>query len=158
MKRTAIAFFFGIAMVAMGSCLAQDKVPELTDMQALRKAITTDKKALVESVLDLTPAEAKKFWPIYTAYQRSLDASDRQRTVVLEGLAARERPTSDLYAKSLAVETIAADEAEIKARRTLHNRVMRALPARKAARYLQVEAKARALQAYDIAVMFPLIR
>ncbi len=158
MKRTAAAIFFGIAMAAMGSCLAQDKVPELTDMEALRKAISSDKKALVESVLNLTPAEAKKFWPIYAAYQRSLDASDRQRTVVLEGLVARERPASDLYAKSLAVETIAADEAEIKARRTLHNRVMRALPARKAARYLQVESKARALQAYDIAVMFPLIK
>lgn len=158
MKRTAAAFLFGIAMIAMGPCLAQDKVPDLTDMQALRTAINTDKKSLVESVLNLTPAEAKKFWPIYAAYQRSLDASDRRRTVVLEGLVARERPASDLYAKSLAVETIAADEAEMKARRTLHNRVMRALPANKAARYLQLESKARALQAYDIAVMFPLIR
>ncbi len=158
MKRTAAAFIFGIAMIAMGSCLAQDKVPEVTDMQALRKAINTDKKALVESVLDLTPAEAKKFWPIYTAYQRSLDAADRQRAVVLEGLAARERPASDLYARSLAVGLISADEAEIKVRRTLHNRVMRALPARKAARYLQLESKVRAVEAYDIAVMLPLVR
>jgi len=158
MKRTAAAFLFGIAIVAMGSCLAQDKVPELTDMETLRKSLNSDKKALVESVLSLTPAEAKKFWPVYDAYQRSLDASDRERTVVLEGLIARDRPASDLYAKSLAVQTIAADEAEIKARRTMHNRVMRALPAKKAARYLQLESKARALQMYDIAVSFPLIR
>src|SRR6266496_3375322 len=134
MKKTAAVFLFGIAMIAMGPCLAQDKIPGLTDLESLRKGINSDKKALVESGLNLTPAEAKKFWPIYAAYQRSLDASDRQRTVVLEGLVARERPASDLYAKSLAVETIAAEEAEIKARRTLHNRVMRALPAKKAAR------------------------
>jgi hypothetical protein len=158
MKMTAAAFLFGVALTAMAPCVAQDKVPDLTDMESLRKSLNADKKALVESVLNLTPAEAKKFWPIYDAYQRGLDASDRQRTVVLEGLIARDRPASDLYAKSLAVQTIAADEAEIKARRTLHNRVMRALPARKAARYLQLEAKARALQAYDIAVMFPLVR
>ena len=37
------------------------------------KAIQTDKKAYVASVLNLTPAEAKKFWPIYDQYQRDLE-------------------------------------------------------------------------------------
>jgi hypothetical protein len=58
---------------------------------------------------------------------------------------------------------IAADEAEIKARRTLHNRLMRGVPTRilppnKAARYLQLESKIRAVQAYDIAAGIPLAK
>ncbi len=53
---------------------------------------------------------------------------------------------------------IAADEAEFKARRTLNNRVLKVLPERKAARYLQLEGKIRAMQAYDTAEVIPLIR
>jgi hypothetical protein len=73
-------------------------------------------------------------------------------------LVSLDRPLSDPYARSLANEFIAADEEEIKARRTLHNRVMRALEPKKAARYLQLESKIRAIQAYDIAATIPLIK
>ncbi|HEX9275862.1 MAG TPA: hypothetical protein VGA51_05615 [Casimicrobiaceae bacterium] len=158
MKRTAAALIFGLAMIATAPCLAEDKVADVTDMQALRNATRADKRTLVESTLKLTPAEAKKFWPIYTAYQRSVELTDRRRNVALEGLVGFDRPLSDLYAKNLANEMIAADEAEMKARRTLQNRVMRALPAKKAARYLQLESKVRAVQAFDIAAAFPLVR
>jgi hypothetical protein len=53
---------------------------------------------------------------------------------------------------------MAADEAEIKARRSMHNKVLRALPVKKAARYLQLESKIRAFQDYDIAVAIPLVK
>jgi hypothetical protein len=36
--------------------------------------------------------------------------------------------------------------------------VRSALPPRKAARYIQLEQKARAVQQYDIAVTFPLVK
>ena len=65
---------------------------------------------------------------------------------------------SDLYAKILATELIQADEAEIKARRTLQNKLMRALPPRKAARYLQLESKIRAVEAYEVASALPLVK
>jgi hypothetical protein len=44
------------------------------------------------------------------------------------------------------------------ARRTLHNRVMKALEPKKAVRCLQLESKIRAIQAYDIAATIPLIK
>ena len=47
---------------------------------------------------------------------------------------------------------------EIRARRGLQNRLLKALPPIKAARYLQLESKIRALQDYDIAATIPLVR
>jgi hypothetical protein len=163
MKKNLAFVLFGIAMIAMQSTWAEDKIADVTDMQALRDSVRTDKKALVASTLKLTPAEAKKFWPVYDAYQRDVDLANRRRNVTLEGLIGLDKPASDLYARSLANELIAADEVEIKARRSLHNRLMRGLPTRilspnKAARYLQLENKIRAVQAYDIAANIPLIR
>jgi hypothetical protein len=144
-------------LTALPPAAAADAITGVTDMQALRTAVSADKRAFVASTLALTDAEAKKFWPLYEDYQRALDAAGRRRAVIVEDLLGLGKPLSDLYAKNLANELIAADEAEIRARRKMHNAVTRALPAKKAARYVQLEAKIRAYQAYDIASMFPLI-
>ncbi len=158
MKKPWAILAFAAAMVAMPSAQAEGNAADVTDMQALRTAVKADRRALVASTLALTDAEAKKFWPVYDTYHRALDVANRQRALVLEEVLGRGTPPSDLYAKNLASELIAADEAEVKARRKLQNAVMRALPARKAARYLQLESKIRAYQAYDIAATFPLIK
>lgn len=163
MKPNLAASFLLAAVLAAGAARAEDKIADVTDMQALRTAVRADKKAFVASTLNLTPVEAKRFWPVYDDYQRNLDMTNRRRVVAVEGLLAQDRPRSDLYARNLVNELIAVDEAEIKARRTLHNRLMRGVPTRivppkKAARYLQLESKIRAVQAYDVAATIPLVR
>ena len=35
--------------------------------------------------MDLTAAEAKRFWPIYDAYQQTLDKGLRRRVVAMQG-------------------------------------------------------------------------
>jgi len=145
-----------LSLVVSPVALAQNAA-ETAELQALRTAVRADKRALVESTVQPTPAEAKKFWPIYDAYQRALDGINRRRVVAVEALIGRDKAPSDLYARTLAAELIATDEAEIKARRRMHNAVLKALPTRKAARYLQLESKIRAVQAYDLAAAIPLI-
>ena len=163
MKKNFAAVLFFAAMIAAQSAWAEDKIADVTDMQALRAAVRADKKAFVASTLKLTTAEAKRFWPVYDNYQRVLDSANQRRVVAVEGLIALDKPISDLYARTLANELIATDEVEIKARRILHNRLMRGVPTRilppkKAARYFQLESKIRAVLAYDIAATIPLIR
>ena len=163
MKKNFAAVLFFAAMIAAQSAWAEDKIADVTDMQALRAAVRADKKAFVASTLKLTPAEAKRFWPVYDNYQRIVDSANERRVVAVEALIALDKPISDLYARNLANELVATDEVEIKARRTLHNRLMRGVPTRilppkKAARYLQLESKIRAVQAYDIAANIPLVK
>jgi Spy/CpxP family protein refolding chaperone len=158
MNKYLIAMVCAWSLLAAPLAFAQGNPADAADMQALRIAVRADRKALVASTLSLTDAEAKKFWPIYDAYQRDLDLINRQRVLAVEGVIALDKPVSDLYARSLSNQLIAADEAEIKARRTMHNKVMRALPPRKAARYLQLESKIRAFQAYDVALAIPLVK
>jgi Spy/CpxP family protein refolding chaperone len=163
MKSNLAAILLGAALLAAQPAGAEGNPADLTDMAALRTAVRADKKALVASTLQLTPTEAKRFWPLYDAYQRIADRSNQRRAVAIEGLVALDRPISDLYARNLAADLIGADEDEVKARRTLQNRLMRGVPTRvlppkKAARYLQLESKIRAMQAYDIAAGIPLVR
>ena len=158
MNKLFTAMLCAWAVLAAPMALGEGNAADATDMQALRTAVRADKKALVVSTLNLTDAEAKKFWPIYDAYQRDLDLTNRRRNVVVVDVVGSNKPISNLYAKNLANELLAADEAEIKSRRTMQNKVMKALPDTKAARYLQLESKIRAFQDYDIAVAIPLVK
>jgi hypothetical protein len=164
MMRILAGALAAVLMIAASSVWAEDKIADVTDMDALRKAVRADRKGYVASVLKLTPAEAKRFWPAYDTYQRDVEAADRRRAVVVEAIVILDRPLSNLYAKTLTNELILADEQEIKARRTFHNRLIKPVPGRvimpaaKAARYLQLESKIRALQDYDIASTIPLVK
>jgi len=164
LKNLTATLVLAAAAIVAQPVWAEGNVADVTDMQALREAVRADKKAFVTATLKLTDAEAKKFWPIYDAYQRDLDVVNRRRVRALETLVGRDKAMSDIYARNLAAELIATDEAEIKLRRALQNRLMSrtpgrtVMPAAKAARYLQLESKIRAYQAYDIAVTFPLVK
>jgi outer membrane PBP1 activator LpoA protein len=158
MNRHLAAVLVAAAVLAAPISRAADGTPPPNDMQALQKAVTADKRAYVASVMKLTDAEAKKFWPIYDAYQADVDLANRKRARTLEVLIARDQPISDLYAKQLANDLLAADDTEVRARRKMQTKLMRALPPKKAARYLQVEAQIRAMQLYGIAQAFPLVQ
>ncbi len=85
--------------------------------------------------------------------------ANREKNVVIEDIVEAEQAgVRPLRPADLAKDLVAADEIEVKARRTLYNRLMRALPAKKAVRYLQLESKIRAVQAYDIAAAIPLMK
>jgi Spy/CpxP family protein refolding chaperone len=157
MKKTLTIFACVIAALASPVAGAQSPAAGETDMQALRNAVRADKKALITSTLQLTPEQAKKFWPIYDAYQRDLDLANQRRNLVVIEVVGPGKPISDLYARKLVDELLAADDAELKSRKSMQSKVMKALPPRKAARYLQLENKIRAMQAYDIAATLPLI-
>lgn len=158
MRNHVLSALMALAVIAAPGAWAQGSAADGTDMQALRTAAKTDKRALVASTLALTDAEAKKFWPIYDTYQRSLNLANRERTLAVEDFVEFNRPMTDAFAKQLSREILGADDIELRARRTLYGKMMKALPPKKAFRYLQLESKIRAVQAYDIAATIPLAK
>jgi Spy/CpxP family protein refolding chaperone len=123
-KLVAVAALAAAAFAAP-LAVAQDAAA-IAELTALQKSARADKRALVAKTLDLTPAEAKKFWPIYDDYQADLAALNRQRNTSLEILAARDRPMSDVYARNLVRDLYSIEEQELKARRKLQKGVMSA--------------------------------
>ena len=151
-----VAIFLGTALVSVHAH-AQDKSADATDIQVLRDALKTDKRTYIASMLSLTSAEAKRFWPIYDSYQRVIDDTSQRRVVAFKDLVMRDSPTTNLAAKNVMLELVNIYDTEAKAHLRLARRVMRALPAIKAARYLQLEDKMLAVRDYDAASAVPLI-
>jgi hypothetical protein len=138
--------------------LAQDKPAD--NMQILRDKIKADKKLVVATNMELRESEAKDFWPIYDQYQRDLQKINQRIANVLEGYAAdfRGKSLTDEKAKKLIEEAVAIEQAEANLKRTYAPKLSKVLPVKKAARYLQIENKIRAVVKYDLAQGVPLVQ
>ena len=146
------------AVLALAPAAQADKPAD--NMQILREKIKADKKLLVAANMELTESEAKNFWPIYEDYQKDLQKINERLLNMLQSYAAdyRDKSLTDEKAKQLLDEWIAIENDDAKRRGSYVPKVMKALPAKKAARYLQIENEYRILLKYDLAVTVPLVQ
>jgi hypothetical protein len=157
MKRLLWVLIVGFTFVGV-PVQAQDKSADM-NMQILRDKIKADKKVVVAANMQLTDAEAKAFWPIYDAYQNDLKAINERlgNGIFAYADAYKAGPISDATAKKFLDEAIAIDDAEAKLRKDYAAKLTQAIPAAKAARYLQIESKIRAVIRYEMAAAIPLV-
>jgi hypothetical protein len=150
----AFAIAAGLASPVMAQTAATN------NMDILRQKIKADKKLLVAQNLQLTDAEGVAFWPVYDAYQKDLQQINQRlgAMVVAYAGAYKKGPIADDVAKKLLDEAVAIDGAEATLKGALVAKVLGALPATKAARYLQIESKIRALVRYELAEGIPLVQ
>jgi hypothetical protein len=158
MKNHCSAILFCAALLAAGNPFAQTAEPAGAALQSLALEARADKRAFVNGALRLTEEEGKRFWPIYDAYQRSIEANTRRLTRMVEDVVAVGDRTSDAYAKNLASQYLIAHDDEARDYRRMHKSVMRALPAHKAVRYIQIENKLRSLRDYEHASAMPVLK
>jgi hypothetical protein len=144
--------------------LAQSKSAQgdkpASNLEIIHEKLKADKKLIVAQYMELTELEAKKFWPVYDEYQRDLKTSNERLLNLLESYAAdyKNNSLTDEKATKLLDDWIALEKDEGKRRGAFAPKVLQALPAKKAARYLQIENEFRILLRYDLATTVPLVR
>jgi hypothetical protein len=129
-------------------------------MDILRQKVKADKKLLVAQNLSLTDAEAAAFWPVYEAYQKELQPiNDRMAaTIMAYAKAYNAGPVTNDTAKMLIDQSAAIDAAEAALKTSSQAKILAALPATKAARYIQIENKIRAMIRYELAANIPFVQ
>lgn len=144
---------------APGAAAAPTAAADQAQMESLRKAIASDKRKIVESNLSLTEREAAAFWPVYDRYQGELATINKRIVgdVDMYASAYDSQNVTDTQAATLGNELLLVEEAELKSKRQMYRDVSAVLPPKKAARYLQIETKLRALVRYSLAEEIPLI-
>ena len=169
MKRTNLMNSIIVAVLALlmdsaGCVWAQDKAATgdkpANNREIIHEKLKADKKLIVSNYMELTESEAKRFWPVYEEYQNDLQKINERLQTMLKSYAAdyRNKSLTDEKAKKLLDEWIGIEQDEIKQRKAFAPRVTKALPAKKAARYLQIENEYRTLIKYDLAATVPLVQ
>ncbi len=154
--RLATVFVLGVALAAP----AMAQTTATSNMEILRQKINADKKLVVAQNLSLTDAEGTAFWPVYDAYQRDLQQINQRLAATIGAYAAAYNagPITNEMAKKLSDEAAAIDDAEAKLKTASSAKIFAALPATKAARYIQIENKIRAIIRYELAANIPLVQ
>jgi len=156
MNRLATAFTLAVVLAA--PAMAQNT--GTSNMDILRQKVKADKKLVVAQNLNLTDAEGAKFWPVYDAYQADLQKINERLAAAIQAYANayNKGPVTNEVAKPLLDEALAIDDAEAAMKRAAVPKILAALPAMKAARYIQIENKIRAAIRYELAANIPLVQ
>lgn len=128
--------------------------------EIVHEKLKADKKLIVSKYMDLTESEAKNFWPVYDEYQKDLQQIHDRMGSLLKSYAAEYRGQSltDEKAKTLLDDWLTLEQDDAKRRKSYVPKILKALPAKKAARYMQIENEYRILLNYDLAATVPLVQ
>jgi hypothetical protein len=123
------------------------------NLEIIHEKLKADKKLIVSKYMELTESEAKNFWPVYDEYQKDLQKIHDRMGSLLKSYAAEYRGQSltDEKAKTLLDDWLTLEQDDAKRRKAYVPKILKALPAKKAARYLQIENEYRMLLNYDLA-------
>ena len=128
------------------------------NLQIIHEKLKADKKLIVSKYMELTEAEAKSFWPVYEEYQTDLQKIYDRMGSLLKSYAAEYKSLTDEKAKMLLDDWLALERDDAKRRQSYVPKILKALPGKKAARYLQIENEFHILLNYDLAATVPLVQ
>ncbi len=161
-NKTGTKFMAVLFVAALGSApiTARSQDKPANNLEIVHEKLKADKKLIVSKYMELTESEAKNFWPVYEDYQKDLQKNHERLGALLKSYAAdyRSKSLTDDKAKKLLDEWIALEQDDVKQRTAFIPKVTKALPAKKAARYLQIENEYRMLLRYDLATTVPLAK
>lgn len=113
------------------------------DVKAARELIDTERDMSLIINLDLTPEESKEFWPLYEEYRQKVRNVRGRKVSLIEAYAERYRAgtVDDEFAEMAIKDALKIQLETVKIRQKYWKKFRRIIPAKKAARFYQLENK-----------------
>jgi hypothetical protein len=123
--------------------------------ELLRSDVRAEKVAIITMVMGFTEAEDAAFWPIYRRYDLEMSKLGDERVAMIRDYAASFDTLTDATAEKLAARAIDLQARRSAATARCYEEVKKALSARTALRFLQVEHQLQLLIDLQIASALP---
>ena len=137
----------------------QNSLPEKpSEMQAKEQELLQMRKAIVRDTLQLEPAIAEKFWPLYEAYQKHLSELRAKRIELLTDLGEGVDGMSEEEAREYVKDKMEYEETRLNLGRAYFRKLSEFMSYRSLAVYVQVETKIRTYIEAGIEESIPLIK
>jgi hypothetical protein len=127
------------------------------DVQLLRQDLRSKKKQLIAANLELTDAEAAKFWPVYDEYTSELSKIGDQKYALIKEYAQGFGSLTDEQALSLTQRSLALDESTVETRNKYVPIFNKVLPGKKTATFFQLDRRISMLIDIQLASELPLV-
>ena len=153
------AMCFLLTPVTFAQTTANASAPGLADndIQLLRSDIQADKNTIIAHTMQFTDAESTAFWPVYRDYARDQQAIGDKRLQLIKDYAQSYDSMDDNKAKDLVQRMINIEDETLNLREDYWPKFMKALGARRAARFYQVDNRLTLMVNLQIAANVPLV-
>lgn len=136
----------------------QAKTETMEDIQLTRTLITAERQAIVTKAMDLTPEEMQGFWPLYREYRMEAAKVGDRVVALIYAYAEAYEDLSDAAADKLLAEFVSIEKERARLKAKYLPKFKKVLPARKVARFYQLENKLDITILNEMAENIPLVR
>jgi hypothetical protein len=169
-KNIAAVLILAGALVLPGAAFAQQAEPAQPtqqsssatasdqDIQLLRQDIRSQRKQIIAANMQLTDAEATKFWPVYDAYMQDVIKNSDGRFALIKEYAANYDTMTDAQALSLVKRWGAVDQSFATTRVQWMPKFEAVLPGKKAALFYQLDRRVAQLIDLQLMSVIPLVK
>jgi hypothetical protein len=158
--KLVFALLMCISPIAFGQIQAVTvTVKPLTDadIQMLREDVQADKNDIITHTMMFTEAESKTFWPVYKQYAAAQKTIGDQRLALIKDYAQNYGTMTDAKATEM-VQTLFKIEDQTQAlRKQYFPQFVKALGAKRAAKFYQVDNRLTLMVNLQLASLVPLI-
>jgi hypothetical protein len=128
------------------------------DIDLLRKDIRSQKKQIIAANLQLTDAEAVKFWPIYDQYTAELVKINDAKYAAVKEYATNYSTLSDDQAVSLVRQILGVDQSVAQLRLKYTPIVGKVISGKKTALFFQLDRRLLMLIDLQLAAQIPMVQ
>ena len=123
----------------------------------LRSDVRAQSSAIVSEMMQLNDADEKAFWPVYRAFEADLIKLNDTRVALIKEYADNYGTLTDAVADTLARRAIDLESRRTELKSKYYDRLRAVVPAKVAARFLQIENQILLLLDLQIAASLPIV-
>jgi len=160
-KVVAVALLVFALLLNAGILFAEGSTNESVgnqEMQKQRKDLQDMKKLIVSANMQLTEAEAVKFWPVYDDYTRETMRMNDIKMALIEDYARSYNTLTDAQVQSLTRRMLDADDAVVQLRFKYFPIFSKVLPAKKTALFMQLDRRLGLMMDMELVKQIPMVQ
>ena len=153
------------ALLALSTPMAVAQTTEVTakpltdtDIQLLRSDVQNGKNKVIADTMKFTDAEANAFWPVYKDFSRDQQAIGDDRVKLIKDYAQNFDSMDDTKAKDMAQRLLSVDSRFVDLRKDYWPKFEKALGAKRAAKFYQVDNRLSLIVNLQLASEIPLVQ
>jgi hypothetical protein len=152
------ALLEGGILFAQAQGTAQSSSQTDKDIQLLRQDVRSQKKQIVAANMQLTPAEAEKFWPVYDQYTADMTKLGDTRVALIKQYAQNYDSLTDAQANDLLQKWGALDQSVVQLRLKYIPIFEKVVSAKKTALFFQIDRRLSLIIDLQVASAIPLVQ
>jgi hypothetical protein len=123
----------------------------------LRSDVRAEKVAVIDEVMEFSDEEAASFWPVYREYDRQLSMIVDDRIAMIRNFAEQYGTFDDKKSRKMAEKSLRLESRRTNLKRKFFPRFEKAVGAKRAAQFFQLEHQINLLVELQISSELPLI-